>query len=187
MIKKTSSSEVWRTPQCMIPTESGRVSITWKRRARETSSLRTLYTRLPVHEREASSSAMGSTRRIKALSRSSVDGMKEMSTLYPSPNLFLRCTLVPSARRAPFAKMPTRVQSISASSMVCVVRTIARPALLFSIICHTARLLSGSRPVVGSSRKITSGWPSSETASETRRFCPADRLDTTVLSRPNPR
>eukprot|EP00966_Prymnesium_polylepis_P278951 6444244-Prymnesium_polylepis.1 len=41
-----------------------------------------------------------------------------------------------------------------------------------AIRLHIARRVSGSRPVVGSSRKTIAGSPSSEMASETRRFMP---------------
>jgi hypothetical protein len=58
------------------------------------------------------------------------------------------------------------------------VSTIALPPdLESSISCHMSLRVSGSRPVVGSSRKTTRGEPISAIASETRRRCPPERVE----------
>eukprot|EP00966_Prymnesium_polylepis_P218964 5066981-Prymnesium_polylepis.3 len=54
-----------------------------------------------------------------------------------------------------------------------------RFVLASAIRLHMERRVSGSRPVVGSSRKTMAGSPSSEMASETRRFMPPLSFPTT--------
>ena len=44
------------------------------------------------------------------------------------------------------------------------------------IVSHAARRAAGSKPVVGSSRKISSGSPTSARAKSSRRACPPDSL-----------
>mmetsp|Transcript_18894 Transcript_18894/g.55450 ORF Transcript_18894/g.55450 Transcript_18894/m.55450 type:complete len:107 (+) Transcript_18894:1298-1618(+) len=83
--------------------------------------------------------------------------------------------------------MPMRPQSASASSMEWVVRTMTRPALDRSISAHMRRLVSGSRPVVGSSRKTTAGLPTREMPRDTRRFCPPESVATRApILKPSP-
>ena len=66
---------------------------------------------------------------------------------------------VPSAAIVPLAMMPTRSANSSASSRYWVVRKIVTPARVFRsrTSLHTALRLTGSRPVVGSSRKRICG------------------------------
>ena len=71
----------------------------------------------------------------------------------------LRSVGVPSATRRPASMMPTRSASTSASSRYCVVRKIVMPSSTLSrrTSSHTAARLTGSRPVVGSSRNRICG------------------------------
>ena len=55
--------------------------------------------------------------------------------------------------------MAMRSPRISASSIECVVSTMARPFLAASMMSHVARREMGSMPVVGSSRYTISGSP----------------------------
>ena len=57
-----------------------------------------------------------------------------------------------SRAHAPLTMIAMRSPSMSASSMECVVSTMARPGLAASMMSHVARLEMGSMPVVGSSR-----------------------------------
>ena len=66
----------------------------------------------------------------------------------PVPNRDFNLIDVPMHRSLPFAMIPIRSLSISASSIECVVRIMARPCLAFSIMSHTCLLLIGSIPVV---------------------------------------
>ena len=78
--------------------------------------------------------------------------------------------------------MPMRSDRASASSIECVVSTIDRPGFAASMSDHICRFVSGSSPVVGSSRKTTAGLAIREIAKETRRFMPPDRRCTWRLS-----
>uniref|UniRef100_A0A7C9CKD5 Uncharacterized protein n=1 Tax=Opuntia streptacantha TaxID=393608 RepID=A0A7C9CKD5_OPUST len=90
----------------------------------------------------------------------------------PVPNRDFNLIDVPMHRSLPFAMIPIRSLSISASSIECVVRIMARPCLAFSIMSHTCLLLIGSIPVVGSSRIINLGSPIRAIATLSRRFIP---------------
>ena len=81
---------------------------------------------------------------------------------------------VPSATMCPESMIPTRFASWSASSRYCVVRnTVVPSAFSFATSSQIALRLTGSRPVVGSSRKSTSGsWTSAEARSRRRRIPP---------------
>mmetsp|Transcript_24589 Transcript_24589/g.66882 ORF Transcript_24589/g.66882 Transcript_24589/m.66882 type:complete len:105 (+) Transcript_24589:325-639(+) len=57
-----------------------------------------------------------------------------------------------------------------------------RELLVSSMSCHMRRLVSGSRPVVGSSRKMTAGPPTRAMPSETRRFWPPESVFTSASS-----
>ena len=57
--------------------------------------------------------------------------------------------------------MAMRSPRMSASSIECVVNTMARSFLAASMISHVARREMGSMPVVGSSRYTISGSPAS--------------------------
>ena len=70
--------------------------------------------------------------------------------------------------------MPTRCASSSASSRYCVVRKMVMPSSVLSArtSSHTVARLTGSRPVVGSSRNSTSGLCTSAAARSSLRFMP---------------
>mmetsp|Transcript_26807 Transcript_26807/g.78981 ORF Transcript_26807/g.78981 Transcript_26807/m.78981 type:complete len:87 (-) Transcript_26807:6579-6839(-) len=57
-----------------------------------------------------------------------------------------------------------------------------RPAFSSLMSFHMRRFVWGSRPVVGSSRKITGGDPTREIATETRRFCPPESVPASASS-----
>ena len=70
--------------------------------------------------------------------------------------------------------IPTRSASWSASSRYCVVRKIVAPSSFSAWTSSQIALrLTGSRPVVGSSRKRTRGWWTSADARSSRRLHPA--------------
>ena len=71
----------------------------------------------------------------------------------------------------PLSMMPTRSASSSASSRYCVVRKIVMPSSGLSrrTSAHTLARLTGSSPVVGSSRNRTSGLCTSAAARSSRR------------------
>ncbi len=73
--------------------------------------------------------------------------------------------------------IPMRWQSASASSMEWVVKTTVVVRAHASTISQISLRTSGSRPVVGSSRNTTFGFPSSAIAMESRRRSPPDRLN----------
>ena len=81
---------------------------------------------------------------------------------------------VPSATILPLSMIPTRSASLSASSRYWVVRkTVVPSSLSFSTSSQIDLRLTGSRPVVGSSRKRTRGsWTSAEARSRRRRIPP---------------
>ena len=81
-----------------------------------------------------------------------------------------------SATMRPWSMIPTRSASSSASSRYCVVRKIVTPACAFSwrTSSHTRVRLTGSRPVVGSSRNSTSGLCTRAAARSRRRFMPPE-------------
>ena len=81
---------------------------------------------------------------------------------------------VPSATSLPPAMIPTRSASLSASSRYWVVRkTVVPSSFSFSTSSQIAWRLTGSRPVVGSSRKRTAGsWTSAAARSRRRRIPP---------------
>ena len=54
--------------------------------------------------------------------------------------------------------------------MECVVSKMTRLRLLFSIMSHTARRVTGSIPVVGSSKNTTFGSPIKAMAMDSRLF-----------------
>ena len=70
---------------------------------------------------------------------------------------------------------PSLSQSISASSMECVVSTTALPRLASDIVLHSWRRAAGSSPVEGSSRYVTAGSPINDMATESLLFMPARR------------
>lgn len=74
----------------------------------------------------------------------------------------------------PSVIIPILFDNTSASSIECVVKTTALSYLQLYNISHIPLLFSGSRPVVGSSKKITDGYPTNEIAKLTRLFMPPD-------------
>ena len=82
---------------------------------------------------------------------------------------------VPSAISRPWSRRAMWSASSSASSRYWVVRKMVTPPATSSrTICHMARRLRGSRPVVGSSRKITRGSPTRVIARSRRRCMPPE-------------
>ncbi len=95
-----------------------------------------------------------------------------------------RSSGVPSATIRPLSSTAIRSASSSASSRYCVVSRIVTPAATSSrTICHTLRRPRGSRPVVGSSRKMTAGLPMSVIARSSRRLIPPEYVDTGLSGR----
>ena len=89
---------------------------------------------------------------------------------------------VPSATIRPPSRTATRWASWSASSRYCVVsRTVTPSATSPRTMSHIARRLRGSRPVVGSSRKITGGSPISVMARSSLRRMPPENPATGLL------
>src|SRR5258708_5153996 len=79
------------------------------------------------------------------------------------------CAGVPR-RRSCTRNTPIRSQSSSASGRLCVVRKMVRPSARKALMkSSTTRAASGSRPLVGSSRKIT--WGSCSKARAIASFC----------------
>src|SRR5690606_14875766 len=75
--------------------------------------------------------------------------------------------------------------SWSASSRYCVVRkTVVPPAASSRMISHMVRRLRGSRPVVGSSRKMMRAWPTSVIARASLRRMPPEYEETSVCAAP---
>ncbi|OLT41293.1 hypothetical protein BJF86_15895 [Serinicoccus sp. CNJ-927] len=81
-----------------------------------------------------------------------------------------RASGVPSATIRPPARMSSRSAIFSASARSCVVMStvVSRSARSATRSC-TSRRPAGSSPVVGSSRKSTSGRPTSPMATSSRR------------------
>ena len=82
----------------------------------------------------------------------------------------------PSVTMRPLSMTPTRPASSSASSRYWVVRKIVTPSSSLSrrTSCHTWVRLTGSSPVVGSSRNRTVGSCTSDAARSRRRFMPPE-------------
>ena len=90
----------------------------------------------------------------------------------------LSSSAVPSATIRPWSRTAIRSASSSASSRYCVVRRIVTPpAASPRMASHIVRRLRGSRPVVGSSRKITRGEPTKVMARSSRRRIPPEYVD----------
>ena len=90
---------------------------------------------------------------------------------------------VPFAMIRPWCKIAIRSASCSASSRYCVVSStvVPRPASCLTLLC-TSRRDSGSSPVVGSSRKITGGFPMRLMAMSRRRRMPPEYVATLRLA-----
>ena len=73
---------------------------------------------------------------------------------------------------------PIRLHSASASSILCVVMITHRPSLCSRLMMsHSCRRVSGSSPVVGSSKNTISGFPIRAIAIERRRRIPPLKAD----------
>lgn len=70
--------------------------------------------------------------------------------------------------------IPARVARASASSMLCVVRTVLRSAEMAARVFHMTRLDAASRPLEGSSRSKTDGFPIRAMARDSLRLVPPD-------------
>lgn len=66
------------------------------------------------------------------------------------------------------------VHNTSASSIECVVKTIALLPLHYDIISHNYLRFSGSKPVDGSSKNIINGSPTNAIAIDNLLFIPPD-------------
>ena len=85
-------------------------------------------------------------------------GRRTAAATWPPGTSRLSSSGVPSAISRPWSSSAIRSASWSASSRYCVVRkTVTPPATRSRMICHMPRRLRGSRPVVGSSRKMIAG------------------------------
>ena len=85
---------------------------------------------------------------------------------------------VPSATIRPWSSTAIRSASWSASSRFWVVSRMVTPAeASWPTISHIVRRLRGSKPVVGSSRKITRGSPTRVMARSSRRRIPPEYVD----------
>ena len=98
------------------------------------------------------------------------------ATTTSRPIVRLRSSGVPSATIRPLAMIPTRSASSSASSRYCVVRKTVSPCsrLRRRTSSQICRRLTGSRPVVGSSRNRTSGSCTRASARSRRRRMPPE-------------
>ncbi len=93
----------------------------------------------------------------------------------PEPTEALSWLLVPSAMTLPWSTTAMRSASWSASSRYWVVNSTVVPAATSArTISQTWLRLRGSRPVVGSSRKISSGVTTMLAAMSIRRRMPPD-------------
>ena len=100
-----------------------------------------------------------------------------LATMTSLPTDRFRSSGVPSATMRPWSMMPTRWARASASSRYCVVRKMVMPSCSLSrrTSSHTWARLTGSSPVVGSSRNSTSGLCTRAAARSSRRFMPPSR------------
>mmetsp|Transcript_21427 Transcript_21427/g.55949 ORF Transcript_21427/g.55949 Transcript_21427/m.55949 type:complete len:434 (+) Transcript_21427:415-1716(+) len=97
-----------------------------------------------------------------------------IASLHPALFFRFRDKGVPTARSWPLAMIAVRVQSASASSMECVVRTTALPTMALLRTVQSRRRDTGSRPAEGSSSNTTDGSPTSAHATQSLRFMPPD-------------
>ena len=114
--------------------------------------------------------------RASTIGRSGPASPSTRATITSVPTLCFSSSGVPSATIRPRSMMPTRSQRRSASSRYCVVRKIVMPSSALSrrTSSHTLVRLTGSRPVVGSSRNRISGLCTSAAARSSRRFMPPE-------------
>src|SRR6266702_2402862 len=83
---------------------------------------------------------------------------------------------VPRAITRPWSMMARRWQSVSASSMLCVVSRMVLPVWLYSrTISHRSKRVCGSRPALGSSRNSTCGSCTMARPMERRCIMPPEK------------
>src|SRR6185437_1617412 len=106
---------------------------------------------------------------------SSKVGCRSTYSIFAGGSSFLSSAKVPDTMIVPSCRMAIRSASFSASSRYWVVRNTVVPlSARFWITCHTAMRPSGSRPVVGSSRKMIRGLPIRLMAMSRRRRMPPE-------------
>ena len=102
-------------------------------------------------------------------------GMMERPSLYPSPYYFFNFIWLPTVLRTPWVMIPILWHKASAYSIIWVVRKRDRFNWHLARTSHIWRRLSGSSPVVGSSRKTIRGSPTRDIAIESLLFIPPER------------
>src|SRR6187549_673811 len=108
-------------------------------------------------------------------SAAAADPSSSWSRMWGLPTSALSESGVPSATILPLSMMPTLSASWSASSRYWVVRkTVVPSSFSARTSSQIVRRLTGSRPVVGSSRKSTRGSWTSAAARSRRRFIPPE-------------
>ncbi len=106
-------------------------------------------------------------------------GSRSRTRTPPVPTDAFSSALVPSAITRPWSMTAMRSASRSASSRYCVVSTTVVPcATIARTISHTWLRLRGSRPVVGSSRKSSSGVTMMLAATSSLRRMPPENCRT---------
>src|ERR1700694_5938765 len=106
---------------------------------------------------------------------SSRAGCRSTYSTFAGGNSFLSSSKVPDTTMVPLCRIAIRSASFSASSRYWVVRNTAGPlSARFWITCHTSMRPSGSRPAVGSSRKMIRGLPMRLMAMSRRRRMPPE-------------
>jgi hypothetical protein len=124
---------------------------------------------------EASSDPAGALACMNSPTSFSLDGSgTNMVMRNPAPKRRLRRSDVPTACTWPWLITAILSASKSTSSMACDVSTMTRPTLASEIICSTSARVTGSMPVVGSSRNTMSGSPSKAMAMDSRRRMPPE-------------
>lgn len=121
-----------------------------------------------------SGSRKATVRRIPATS-SSRSGFLGWTAMAWPPTTCLSSAGVPCAMTRPWSMTATSSASASASSRYWVVSSTVTPsAVIERTMRHTSSRLAGSRPVVGSSRKMTPGRPTRLAARSRRRRMPPE-------------
>ena len=116
-------------------------------------------------------------------------GSSSRSCSVELPTWLLSWSGVPSATLRPRSMTAIRSASWSASSRYCVVSSTVQPwATSSRMVSHIWPRVRGSRPVVGSSRKISGGWAIRLAARSSRRRMPPENCEiclSAASSRPN--
>lgn len=102
-----------------------------------------------------------------SISRREIKGRdrRKKRVYLPLPKHDLICWMEPKHTKLPATMMPIRLHSASHSSMLWVVSTTLMFFLITALVIkfHMARLVSGSIPLLGSSRNTTAGSPTCQT------------------------